>query len=352
MSEDAQTLSPGQRLKAERERRGMSTQKAADEMHLDSWVIEALEADDYQRIGPSVYAKGHLKKYASILGLPAAEMLSGFGAAGGIPPAAARLAAPSSVRLPTTAPADKGLPWPPLAAAAMIALLVGGVFWWRPWHQRAAVPSSRTASSSQTDGASVAEARPERAAESPGEDGNSAELPSAAGAAVQTDDAAGATTAAPEAPVAATAGGASPTGVGAPAAPVSKSAAAASDADAARGAGRARLRLSFSADSWVDVRDAEGRRVYAGSGRANSVKTIAGTAPLRVYLGFASGVQLQLNDRAVAIGHQFVTGDVARFEAGADGVLRRDTHAAPPNGVPPNAAPANGVAAHAAPPRG
>jgi hypothetical protein len=43
-----------------------------------------------------------------------------------------------------------------------------------------------------------------------------------------------------------------------------------------------------------------------------------------VYLGFASGVQLEINNRAVAIGPQFVAGDVARFEAGADGVLRRD----------------------------
>ena len=89
--------------------------------------------------------------------------------------------------------------------------------------------------------------------------------------------------------------------------------------DSMPGAGPARLRLSFSADSWVDVHDAAGRRVFAGNGRANSVKTIAGTAPLRVYLGFASGVQLEINDRAVAIGPQFVTGDVARFEAGADG---------------------------------
>ena len=35
------------------------------------WVIDALEADDYERIGPSVYAKGHLKRYAALLGLPA-----------------------------------------------------------------------------------------------------------------------------------------------------------------------------------------------------------------------------------------------------------------------------------------
>jgi hypothetical protein len=97
-------------------------------------------------------------------------------------------------------------------------------------------------------------------------------------------------------------------------------------ADATAGAGRARLRFSFSADSWVDVHDALGRRAYAGNGRANSVRTIAGVGPMRVYLGFASGVQLEINNRAVAIGPQFVAGDVARFEAGADGVLRRDPH--------------------------
>jgi len=60
---------------------------------------------------------------------------------------------------------------------------------------------------------------------------------------------------------------------------------------------------------------------------------------MRVYLGFASGVQLELNNHAVAIGPQFVAGDVARFEAGADGVLRRDSHgAATPGAAAPGAA--------------
>jgi cytoskeleton protein RodZ len=100
------------------------------------------------------------------------------------------------------------------------------------------------------------------------------------------------------------------------------------------------LRLSFSADSWVDVHDANGKRTFAGNGLANSVKTIAGAAPLRVYLGVGSGVQLEINDRAVAIGPQFFAGDVARFEAGADGVLRRDsridqTHPAPARSARP-----------------
>jgi len=60
---------------------------------------------------------------------------------------------------------------------------------------------------------------------------------------------------------------------------------------------------------------------------------------MRVYLGFASGVQLEINNRAIAIGPQFMAGDVARFEAGADGVLRRDSRSmATPGAAAPGAA--------------
>jgi len=45
MSEAAAT--PGPRLKVERERRGLSMQKAADDMRLDLWVIDALETDNF-----------------------------------------------------------------------------------------------------------------------------------------------------------------------------------------------------------------------------------------------------------------------------------------------------------------
>ena len=82
----------------------------------------------------------------------------------------------------------------------------------------------------------------------------------------------------------------------------------------------------------------ESSRIASNSGDGRRADTIAGVAPFRVYLGFASGVQLQVNDRTVAIGPQFLTGDVARFEAGADGVLRRETHPVPNNGAPAVAA--------------
>jgi cytoskeleton protein RodZ len=305
MSEVAQTL--GQRLKAERERRGVSKQKAADDMHLDTWVIDALEAGDYQRIGPPVYAKGHLKRYASILGVPAAEVVSGYDTKPASP--AAATVQPSSVRMRFAAQDSADWPWTKMTAFAAIAVAVGGIIWWRPWHPRSAIsaaaPTDLPASASSQSG--VSSGAQDDSVEHPVEPRRSDNTP-------------------PETAVAAGAAAASP-------AVLPKSAGTAREADSVPGAGRARLRLSFSAASWVEVHDSAGRRVFAGHGRANSVKTIAGMAPLRVYLGFASGVQLEINDRAVAIGPQFVTGDVARFEAGADAVLRRDSRAISANGA-------------------
>ncbi|HEY3850059.1 MAG TPA: RodZ domain-containing protein [Steroidobacteraceae bacterium] len=289
MSEDPQVL--GQRLKAERERRGMSTQKIANGMHLDEWVIDALEAGDYQRIGPSVYAKGHLKKYASLLGVSAAPP------ADPVPPAAAAGAYPPPiVRLDT--PRESHAAWPRIGTVAAVAILAGGVFWWREAHQGSSAPAAPVPPPPQVV-ASTGTSAEEAPAEKRG--GDSAE----------------------EAPAM-------------PAKPSSQTAlpaaASSSTEGLTPGVGKARLRLSFSEDSWVDIRDYSGKRVFQGNGRANSVKTVAGMAPFRVYLRSAGGVQLQLNDRAVAIGRQFISGDEARFEAGADGVLRREPAAAPGNG--------------------
>ena len=302
MSEVAQAL--GLKLKAERERRGVSAQKMADDMHLDGWVVEALEAGDYQRIGPSVYAKGHLKKYASLLGVAAVE-----GPSADAKPPAVNAPLPI-IRLDRSAPTGQ-LPGRALAGAALAAVLVGGVVWLRHWHA-ASTPKAPAAPAVARQGA-AASAVDSPPAASTGDETASAS-PSSSPAARGMVQIAALSAAAP------------------------RRAAETGDADLTPGVGRARLRLSFSADSRVDVYDFSGKRIFAGNGRANSVQTIAGLAPLRVYLGFASGVQLQVNDRAVAIGPQFVTGDVARFEAGADGVLRRETRANPTNGAPAVAA--------------
>jgi cytoskeleton protein RodZ len=306
MSEAAQAL--GQRLRTEREKRGMSAQKMADDMHLDAWVIDALEAGDYERIGPAVYSQGHLRKYANILGVSAAQQAPAPQTKPAGPP-------PPTPIIRLDPPGGGGSIWPTVGGFAAVALVAGGIAWWRPWHTtrvasaaaraplatRVPAPTSASETAAAADAATAGGTANEEAAVNAGEAANASE---AAGSG--------------EAAAAAT-----------PAGPV----------ELTPGVGRAQLRLSFSADSRVAVYDYTGKPVFTGNGRANSVKTLSGMAPFRVYLGFASGVQLQVNDRAVAIGPQFVSGEVARFEAGADGVLRRDPRPMP-SGAPVPAAPA------------
>jgi cytoskeleton protein RodZ len=296
--------SPGPRLRRERERQNLSMQKAADAMRLDAWAVEALENDDYERVGPPVYAKGHLKKYALVLGLPAAELIyayesfnSGAAATAKSSAAAAAPAAPMvRPQGPSTERQRPGigrgigqLPWRQAGAIALLAVVLG-VLLWKPWRHHPAVAPGAVVSAPRANEPPAAAAAAPPAAATVRSDGSSAEPTGTAGTAAM---------------------------------------AAAQSADATpiagageAGSGHARLRMRFSADSWVEVRDAAGKRVFSGQGRANSVKNISGEAPLRVYLGFASGVQLEINERAVAIGPPFVDGDVARFQAGADGILR------------------------------
>jgi cytoskeleton protein RodZ len=310
MSDVAQAL--GLKLKAERERRGVSAQKMADDMHLDGWVIEALEAGDYQRIGPAVYAKGHLKKYAALLGVSAVDSPTAPDAK---QPA---VGAPVPIiRLDQAASAGRR-PGRVLAGAAVAAALVGGVIWLRPWH---AASGPKAPAATHPNPAAASEAALSKEVMSPvsAAEGDTA-LPSASAESAAANAAMGAVQTV------------------ALSTPSPKPRPEAGAADLTPGVGRARLRLSFSADSRVDIYDFSGKHIFTGNGRANSVTTIAGIAPFRVYLGFASGVQLEVNDRAVAIGPQFVTGDVARFEAGADGVLRREMRPAPSNGAPAVAA--------------
>ncbi len=297
MSEAAATL--GERLRTEREKQGLSTQKAADELHLDPWAVEALESGDYARVGPSVYVKGHVKRYADLLGLPAAEMVEALEVQPAEPLPAAKTA---GLRMRTDT-ASSGSPWGPIVVLLVVALVVAGAMWWRPWHPRIAAQPAAVPAAAEAAASGAAVVADNAAAEAGGE---------AQAAAADTVPAHGA---APSASAA------------------TPAAAGPSDGGAVAGQGRARLRLSFSADSWVDVHDASGARVYFGNGRANSVKTIAGAAPLRVYLKSASGVQLEINNHVVAIGRQFVAGDAAHFEAGADGVLRRDTGTAASDGT-------------------
>jgi len=76
---------PGEYLQRERERKGLSVQQAAENLHLDTWVINAIETNKFSDLGAPVYAKGHLKKYAALLGLPSESVMDRYQSLGVAP---------------------------------------------------------------------------------------------------------------------------------------------------------------------------------------------------------------------------------------------------------------------------
>ena len=70
--------SPGARLKREREASGLTEQQAAEALNLDPTVIMVLEANDFAALGAPVFVKGHLRRYASMLGLAQDEIVGAY----------------------------------------------------------------------------------------------------------------------------------------------------------------------------------------------------------------------------------------------------------------------------------
>lgn len=60
----------GQRMRAAREARGLTREEAASRTKMRIAIIDALERDEFDRIGHGVYLRGYLSKYLGLVGLP------------------------------------------------------------------------------------------------------------------------------------------------------------------------------------------------------------------------------------------------------------------------------------------
>jgi cytoskeleton protein RodZ len=116
---------PGELLQRQRERSGLTLERAAQDLHLDTWVIEAIETNRFSALGAPVFAKGHLRKYAAMLGVPVEEVLRRYD----------RIA--EGVDTPSLIPAAHGsvprrsISFSPWYLVVIAVLVVGGIVaWW------------------------------------------------------------------------------------------------------------------------------------------------------------------------------------------------------------------------------
>jgi cytoskeleton protein RodZ len=89
--------------------------------------------------------------------------------------------------------------------------------------------------------------------------------------------------------------------------------------------------MRFAADSWVEVYDANGERLFYDIGPADSQRIVSGTPPFRVTFGNAPGVTFDVNGKPAAVPANAVTGDTAHFVINRSGRIVRARTPAPAN---------------------
>lgn len=369
----------GARLRAGREKLGLTVLQVAERIHTDPKIVEALEAEDYAALGAPVYARGHIRHYAELVGESATELNALYSNSGKVgQPDLTRI-----VKAPAAAQTN------PLVAPALFVIAifaVAGAVWWVSALSKKKPQLSETHFVDSADQTSPRPAEPpastspqpattappssaaEVASTTAGPAGSAAASSAAGGSAVPSGSPAPASASvnaqpptpaveahpksSPPAPAPTVTRAKGPEHAPAPQPkPQPKSAKAepipalpppvrVADASGAipasavraipRPKNQAQMTLRYSSDSWTEVYDSTGARLFYDVGSANSARTVVGTPPLRVVLGNAAGVTVEFNGRSAPIpklsqpdgSAQFYisrAGRIARSKAGADG---------------------------------
>jgi cytoskeleton protein RodZ len=282
----------GERLRAGRDRSGLSVLAAAEKLHLDPKVIEALEADRFAELGASVYVRGHLKRYAEFVGETALELVNMYNARD------ARPSPPDLTQVPhPERRADpRRLVTPAVVLGCAGALLVA--IWW-------------VLAGSHPDAATPGAAAPV----TPVVPGDAAPVTSPSATVNATPASMTAVLPAPTPASLPPASGTAPAASTEAAAPPSR--------EQPAQVRETSLRLELTGDSWVEVYDSRGERLFFDVASAGSVQSITGRAPLRVVLENAGGVAVEVDGQPRQIPASAVDGERARFIVNRSGSLSR-----------------------------
>lgn len=256
-STDADLNSPigGARLAIARRENSISAREIAKELHLDEATVRALEQNDFEVFGAPVFAKGHLRKYAELVGVPIDDILSDYdqlNRSAGEPPV---VGAPRKSANPVSL-----APW--IAIAVVLTAGTIAAYWW--YTHVPAPPVARTEPGVLAPFASDPVVR--------GTADDAAEI-----------DAVAKPVAEPEDLTTAVINGAGSASV---AFQVEPGIAAASKLP------QVRIELSFSGDCWTEVSDASGRRLFYDLGTAGRVVALSGDGPLQIVLGESENVSI------------------------------------------------------------
>ncbi len=245
----------GERLAKARREQQLSVLEVAKELHLDEHKVRALECNEFDVLGAPVFAKGHLRKYAQLVGVDVDDVFTDYYRMThtvDIPPVV--------IGRPRVSRELSPGPW--IAAIAVIVVAAASYFWFAPQSETSSTPALATEEPLVPE--QVVEDSP-----------------------VRQETVIVASTPPEETPVASE--------------PVVESPPADTTQQAALGDGAVLLSLSFTGDCWTEISDATGRRLFFEMGRSGRTVELSGQAPLDVLFGNTENVSVRVDGSAYTV---------------------------------------------------
>ena len=284
----------GQALAAERERQGLSRTEIAQRLHMSAWQVEALESSDYARLPKGTFLRGFVRNYAKVLGIDAEGFLSQLAQTAPRGPAPGIVVPSQNIRFD---PIGERLSNPYVKAGGLavvfIALGFAVMYWWlfiRP-APPAMAKKETTPTAQNIASAPIPPADPVVPVPAPSE-------PLKPEVKAEPKVEVAKPTPKTEAPKAA------PPKVELARAEPPKSdlsrVAATTSADApapVRGPNDHTVKLSFRGESWVEIRDRNGRVLLQRVNTPGSEAEVSGRPPFAVIIGNAPDVKLTYDGR-------------------------------------------------------
>jgi cytoskeleton protein RodZ len=267
----------GEQLRKARKSRELTPEAAASALHLDPAILRALEAGDFARLGAPVFVRGHLRKYAQLLGLDPEALLACYASEA----RPAEPLPPRSVRSRERFAVEDGLNWP-VVLVVVLVVAVAALAVWRLWeHPDEPVPVT-TDLSQAWSGVTLVPVEPAVSLRGPF-------LSSPDGESAVFERAEAASDAPASGPAQEPLQQADPPGDG------------------------LLLAISFTGECWTEISDGSGRRLYFGMARAGQRIAVRGETPLSVVLGNAAAATVSVAGERWPLRDEQVVNNVARL---------------------------------------
>ncbi|MGL6536490.1 cytoskeleton protein RodZ [Aeromonas hydrophila] len=284
--DDSQAVGPGQLLRNAREQLGWTREQVASRIHLRLTLIAAIESDTYDKHTSHTFIRGYLRTYAKLVGIPEETILAAYDKLGLTPPDNIDMQSFSRrSRQQANDSRLKVVTW--LVILVLIALSVA--WWWQSTARRSAgdeaLAATEMSATSNTPSATVP----------PAVDVADPVVAPATSAAAATSIDPVMSAAATTLPVDASSAVAT-TAVATSAATATQPAADAATSEPAK---VPQLKMSFTADCWLDVKDAKGKTLFSGLKKANDELVLEGPEPLKFIIGAPMAVNIEYQGKSI-----------------------------------------------------